>query len=272
MTNRTLMAIGAHADDIEFNAGATLAKYRQEGYEIIYILATNNMSGSWNSLDDMGNRQVQMPAWYEIMPQRKKEAAAAARFFGTAAIHLDHPQRHYRRPDGVVEKLCFGSRSPEGLAPGTPTILMAHEDASCLQRLADLILQHRPEAVLTHSMATGNIEHVGCCLLASKSYVISRQAGYGGMLLFWYDVTPPPVAGTKRQWDTFVDVTDHWQDKLDALALHACQIVDVHKLDLPHFGAACGCLHAEVFTIAERGSSKAHPVPPFSQEISGHEN
>jgi len=29
------MAVGAHADDIEFNAGGTLSKYHQAGYEIL---------------------------------------------------------------------------------------------------------------------------------------------------------------------------------------------------------------------------------------------
>ena len=29
------MAVGAHADDIEFNAGKTLSKYHQAGYEIL---------------------------------------------------------------------------------------------------------------------------------------------------------------------------------------------------------------------------------------------
>lgn len=265
------MAIGAHADDIEFNAGATLAKYRQAGYEIVYIMSTNNFSGSWSSLDADGKRQVRNPAWNEIMPQRKIEAAAAAKFFGTTAIHLDHPQRHYRREDGVVEELCFGSQAPEGMASATPTIITAYEDPSCVQRLVDLILEHRPEAILSHSMTTGNIEHVASCLLVGRAYTEARKAGYEGMLLFWHDITPPPVASTKRQWDTFIDVTNHWQDKLDALALHACQIVDVSKLDLPHFGPACGCGHAEVFVVAERGSPEVHNVAAFSLEIFGHE-
>jgi LmbE family N-acetylglucosaminyl deacetylase len=271
MKNRTLMAIGAHADDIEFNAGATLSKYRAVGYDIVYIMSTNNMSGSWSTLDASGKRQVRKPAWDEIMPQRKKEAAAAAEFYGTAAIHLDHPQRHFQRRDGVLEKLCFGSQSPEDLAPGTPTIITAYEDAACVQRLVDLILEHRPEAILSHSMATGNIEHVGSCLLVSQAYVKARQLGYEGMLLFWHDITPPPVASTRRPWDTFIDVSDTWQQKLEALALHACQIVDVNKLDLPEFGPACGCRHAEVFLIAERGAPEVHTVHPFSLEIFGNE-
>ena len=44
MSRKVLMAIGAHADDIEFNAGGTLFKYLEKGYEVVYILSTNNIS------------------------------------------------------------------------------------------------------------------------------------------------------------------------------------------------------------------------------------
>jgi len=42
----TIMAIGAHADDVEIRAGGTLAKYHGMGYEVVYVLATNNTAGS----------------------------------------------------------------------------------------------------------------------------------------------------------------------------------------------------------------------------------
>lgn len=93
-----------------------------------------------------------------------------------------------------------------------------------------------------------------------------RHAGYEGMLLFWYNITAPPAAATQRTWDSFVNVTGYWQAKLEAIALHACQIVDVHALDLPKFGSACACGDAEVFRIAERGVPPDYPYP-FSLEI-----
>jgi len=266
MTKQTLMAIGAHADDIELNTGATLAKYRDAGYEVAYVMSTNNMSGGWTTIDSEGKRQSRLPPWHEIMAQRKKETDSAAEFYGTKPIHLDHPQRHYTRDDGRKQRLHFGSERPEGVGCETPTILTAYEDAACVQRLAELILSHQPEAILSHSMETGNIEHVGSCLLVSAAYQKARQSGYEGMLLFWYDITSPPAAATQRTWDTFVNVTGYWQAKLEAIALHACQIVDARALDLPKFGPACACGDAEVFRIAERGLPPDYPHP-FSLEI-----
>ncbi len=39
------MAIGAHADDIELRVGGTLLKYLDCGYEIAYVMSTNNFAG-----------------------------------------------------------------------------------------------------------------------------------------------------------------------------------------------------------------------------------
>lgn len=70
------MAIGAHADDIELNVGGTLAKYREMGYDVVYVMSTNNMSGGWSKLRPDGIRETRLPPFDEIMPQRKLEAAA----------------------------------------------------------------------------------------------------------------------------------------------------------------------------------------------------
>ena len=45
MTKRSIMCVGAHADDIEFSVGGACLKYLDRGYEIDYVMSTNNMSG-----------------------------------------------------------------------------------------------------------------------------------------------------------------------------------------------------------------------------------
>ena len=61
MGNRILMVIGAHADDIELNVGGTLVKYHEMGYEIVYVMSTNNMSGGWSKLRPDGTRETRIP-------------------------------------------------------------------------------------------------------------------------------------------------------------------------------------------------------------------
>ena len=211
MTNRIVMAVGAHADDIELNAGGTLSKYRDRGYGVVYVMATNNMSGAWSRLKPDGSVDVAKPPYCEIMPQRKLEAKAAANAFGTEPIHLDHPQRHYTRADGTSAEVRYGCDRPNCVPPDAPTILTAHEHEPSVQRAADLILEHKPEAVLTHGLVTGDMEHIGTCLLATKAYWKAAEAGHDGMLLHWRDLSAAPVGDAYARWDTFVDVTGYWQ-------------------------------------------------------------
>ena len=79
-TSKSIMAIFAHADDVELACGGTLSKYRKLfNYSISYIMSTNNMSGSWCKLNADGKLESRKCPWHEIMPQRKKEAAIAVR-------------------------------------------------------------------------------------------------------------------------------------------------------------------------------------------------
>ncbi len=42
------LAIGAHPDDIEFGAGATLAKWAANGCEVSLLICTDGSKGSWD--------------------------------------------------------------------------------------------------------------------------------------------------------------------------------------------------------------------------------
>ena len=42
------LAIGAHPDDIEFGAGATLAKWADHGCEVSMLICTDGSKGTWD--------------------------------------------------------------------------------------------------------------------------------------------------------------------------------------------------------------------------------
>ena len=46
------LAIGAHPDDIDFNCGATLAKWSASGCEVHYLVLTDGSKGTWNVNED----------------------------------------------------------------------------------------------------------------------------------------------------------------------------------------------------------------------------
>lgn len=257
MNEKALMAIGAHADDIELDVGGTLLKYFDLGYRVVYVMATNNMSGNWWKKGADGAITKTVLPYSKIMEQRRIEARAGAAVFEAEPILLEYPQRRYVGHDGAVHEVGFGTDRPPIVPPGMPSILTAHEHAGEVSRVKDLILGHRPEAVLTHGHLGDNMEHIGTCLLVTKAYRKAVEEGYTGMLLYWHDIAATVFRRNYCKWDTHIDVSRLWDRKLNLIALHACQKPDVHRLDYPLWGPACGTERAEVFDIAAEG------VPPL---------
>lgn len=76
-----VLTIGAHPDDAEFGAGATLARWNASGTATTMLVVTDGSKGSW---DPEANRD-------ELVATREEEQARAARVLGvTSVIHLDH--------------------------------------------------------------------------------------------------------------------------------------------------------------------------------------
>ena len=66
------LAIGAHPDDIEFGAGATLAKWAAAGCELFHLVGTDGSKGSWDPDEDQAR----------LVALRQEEQRAASRALG----------------------------------------------------------------------------------------------------------------------------------------------------------------------------------------------
>ena len=66
------LAIGAHPDDIEFGAGATLAKWAAAGCELFHLVCTDGSKGSWDPDEDQAR----------LVAIRQEEQRAASRALG----------------------------------------------------------------------------------------------------------------------------------------------------------------------------------------------
>jgi LmbE family N-acetylglucosaminyl deacetylase len=69
---RRAVAIGAHPDDIEFGAGATLAKWAAGGCDIFHVVCTDGSKGSWDPDEDTAR----------LVALRQDEQRAASRELG----------------------------------------------------------------------------------------------------------------------------------------------------------------------------------------------
>lgn len=71
------LAIGAHPDDIEFGAGATLAGWAAQGCEVSLLICTDGSKGTWDANADIAT----------LVATRQAEARAAATALGaTGAV------------------------------------------------------------------------------------------------------------------------------------------------------------------------------------------
>jgi len=120
-TPATALAIGAHPDDIEFGAGATVAKWAAAGCQVHHLLLTDGSKGSWDPDEDL-DRLVQ---------SRQDECRTAA---AVLAGESDRPG------DRTVDRVRFLGRVDGEL----------DNDAATRREVAGIIRQIRPDVVLGH--------------------------------------------------------------------------------------------------------------------------
>ncbi len=252
-----IMAVGAHADDIEVGTGGTLRKYNDQGYEIVYVMSTNNMSGSNKVIKEDGSIESIDEPPLDMMKLRKKECDDAAALVGTKTIHLDHPQRHYNGADGRRAELRYGCDLPDGVEEDVPAILTAYEDPASIQQVVALILEHNPACILTHGITDTDVEHLTTTLLVTRAFWKSVEEGFRGALLHWqYGFTS--LGDINTRWETYVDISDYVDHKMEMLGKHRCQMPTAddpdhgHRLRVKKYGTVCGCQAAEPFNWVRR--------------------
>ena len=70
------LAIGAHADDIEFGCGATLAKWAAAGAHVTMCICTDGSKGTWDGDADLG----------ALIAARQEEQRSAAAILGASDV------------------------------------------------------------------------------------------------------------------------------------------------------------------------------------------
>src|SRR5437763_8778827 len=72
MSARRALAVFAHPDDVDFGAGATVAQWVREGWDVRYVCATRGQKGAWDAHMDVE----------EYGALREAEQRAAAKIVG----------------------------------------------------------------------------------------------------------------------------------------------------------------------------------------------
>ncbi len=243
---RAIMAIGAHADDIEIRSGGTLAKYHRMGYQVVYVLTTNNTAGAHTSQTAL-----------EHATQRREEAREGAWILHAEPIYLDFKETMFEK-SGERERLGFQtvdlSDYPKWGRDRAP-IVCAQDLDEAVEEVATLLCQYEPEIVLTHS-PTEKHEHWATCVLVLKAFRKARERVELGTLYAWAGSGTATVSIAP---DLLVDITDTIQTKYIALSKHVSQgfqeIPDPpNRARELYWGSFIGVRFAEAFMTLARGS------------------
>lgn len=195
-TPRSALAIGAHPDDIEFQCGATLARWAHDGCVVHLLVLTDGSKGTWDPEAD----PVALAA-----TRRSEQLDAAAALGVSGAIRFGgQVDGELRETDELRAEVARTIRELR------PEILLGHDPWKRYRLHPD----HRHAGWLTVDAA-----------VAARDPHFFPDQGLAPhrpkhLLLFEPD-----------EADLVVDVCDHVEDKLAALYAHRSQLRSTMKID-----------------------------------------
>lgn len=158
----SVLAIGAHPDDVEFGIGATLAKWAAQGTVIHHAICTDGSKGTWNPDADIA-------ALVEARQLEQRDAAAALGSTGTVTF-LGYVDGELNHSNEVIERIALLIRTlcPSVVATHDPwkryrlhpdhrntgmnvcDAIVAARDPHFLRHQIDRlgVAHHRPDALL----------------------------------------------------------------------------------------------------------------------------
>jgi LmbE family N-acetylglucosaminyl deacetylase len=225
---RRALAVGAHPDDIDFGASATVALWCEQGWEVHYLLVTSGQKGVQNVEQD--------PVTFGLLREREQHAAAeilgvhSVTFLGYMDAEVELTQQ--LRKDIARE---FRRLRPHRLLALNPEILPT-----------DYFVNHPDHRAV--GTATLDITMTGGTTAAIFPELITEEG-----LQPWRELEETWLMGPGGG-STVVDVTATVDSKFAALRAHASQTGDwdVEKFirkRMADLGAQYGCEYAESFRV-----------------------
>lgn len=221
----SVLAFGAHPDDLEFQIGGTLAKYAARGHRVTMAVVTNG---------DVGSSTLPME---EIAAIRHEEAKAAAAVIGADLIWIGYHDEFFFHNEESRRRLIDVMRAAE------PDVVLAHwtddyhpdhsfsgqavRDARIMTAVPNIVTQHPPLKTIP--------------------------------TLFHYDT----LAGINFTPEVYVDVSDTFATKKSMLACHVSQdswirdifagtsLAEIMEVQTKFRGFQAGFRHAEGFRALE---------------------
>ena len=194
MEPNSVLAVGAHPDDVEINCSGTLKQLQQLGIRIEIATMT---------LGDCGSASLTREA---IAKQRRQEAENACALLG-ARYHWC----------GANDLSIFNDDHHNRLV----TALLR-------ETVPDIVFTHSPSDYLVDHETTSTLVRNACFYASVKNYDTSRQTSAGetasGPHLFYFDAMEGvDIFGKAVVPEFYVDVSEQMDFKVEMLAQHVSQ-------------------------------------------------
>ncbi len=200
-----ILVILAHPDDPEFFCGATIARWTDQGHDVVYWLLTKGDRGT--------NDRNMSPE--NLSRLREEEQKMAAQELGVTKVHfLSYPDGFLIPGPEIRREVTRIIRleKPDILVTSDPTNFFPNNDATINHP------DHR---------AAGQIVIEGYFPAAGNPKFFPELLDEGlephSVKEVWFSLTHQP--------NIVIDVTDYWSRKINALHCHASQIGDPQKFD-----------------------------------------
>ncbi|HUI72130.1 MAG TPA: PIG-L family deacetylase [Spirochaetia bacterium] len=221
---RSVLALGAHPDDLEITCGGTLARYAKQGVGVTMFVATNGEKGGISG-DPV-----------EIARVRREEARRSGQVIGASVMQGPFP-------DGELE-VDLESRK---------VIVDAIR-----QSKPDVVFTHDPKDYHPDHTNLSKLVSDALYLVAIPHFRTDHPALETVPYLYFFDT----VSGINFLPEDFVDITDAIQVKKSMMAAHASQVLflkDHHGEDVlekieitARFrGYQCNARYAEGFVSSQ---------------------
>ena len=224
-TPERVLLVTPHPDDAEGGCGGIVAKWIKEGAQVFYLLCTNG---------DKGTTDVDMTP-VKLATIREKEQLDAARVLGIKDVTF------LRHPDGTLEdNRQFRSEVVREVRRLKPDVVM------CLDPFNRARHSHRDHRV------SGQVAVDAVCTYAWRRMYFSEQIVEEGL--------EPHLADQIYLWgsedpNTFVDIGNTIELKIETLSKHASQLSDPDRLGkfvyshAQRMGEQAGLPYAEGFRV-----------------------
>lgn len=230
MEKQTILAVGAHPDDIDFGAAGTIAKWAAEGADIYYLVCTDGSRGSADP--KMTHRK--------LAAIRKKEQVEAAKILGVKAVFfLDFVDTQLVSDLALKERIAWYIRKfrPQIVVTLDPTFFYAVDPT----KTGRSVINH------TDHRAAGLATMDAVFPLARDRLTFPEHEKEG--------LAPHKVSElyfinmTQKQF--VVDITETLEQKLNAIAAHVSQYDDFPAIKERMTKRALAFAQEEEFTFAE---------------------